>query len=133
MNIDVRILFANVLQQVDIPLERQFRMMPALHQNLNPARGGKFFQFLINLLERKHVMICILFGAIKGAKFAVDVTDVGVIDIAIDDIGDDVVSAAVVRAGFGEVASAIGQGVTARESGWGGAGPGRSRPGAKVR
>src|ERR1700757_4650755 len=31
VNIDVRIFFADVLQKIDVPLERQFRMMPALH------------------------------------------------------------------------------------------------------
>ena len=31
VNIDVRIFFPDVTQQIDIPLERQFRMMPALH------------------------------------------------------------------------------------------------------
>ena len=52
VNIDVRIFFPNVRQQIEIPMERQLRMMPALHQNLRAARGGKFVDLLIDLLER---------------------------------------------------------------------------------
>ena len=32
-------------------VERQLRMMPALHQDLNSACGSKFVQLLIKLLE----------------------------------------------------------------------------------
>src|SRR5438045_9254292 len=93
MNIDVRIFCADVLQKIDVPLEQQFRMMPALHQNLNSAYGREFVEFLIDLLERKNVMILVFFGPIKCTEFAVDVADVRVIDIAIDDIRHDLATA----------------------------------------
>ena len=89
VDVDVRIFFADVTQQIDIPIERQLRMMPALHQDLHAAGRRQFIEFLIDLLEREHVMIVILFGAIKRAELAVDVADVGVVDVAIDDVGDD--------------------------------------------
>ena len=34
-------------------------------------------------------MIIIFFRAIKRAELAIDVADVGVVDVAIDDVGDD--------------------------------------------
>ena len=33
-----------------IPVEAQLRVMPALHQDLNPADGRKLIQLLIELL-----------------------------------------------------------------------------------
>src|SRR4029453_5024789 len=51
VNIDVRIFFPNVTQQIDIPFEGQLRMMPPLPQNFNTANGRKFVEFLIDLIE----------------------------------------------------------------------------------
>src|ERR1700693_1074241 len=93
VDINVRIFFANVSQKIEIPLERQFRMMPALHQDLNTVRGGQFLKFFIDLLEREHVMIFIAFCAIKCAELAVNIADVRVIDVPIDNVGDDLATA----------------------------------------
>ena len=41
-------------------------------------------------------MIVIFFGAIKRAELAINVADVGVIDVAINDVGHDFISVAVV-------------------------------------
>jgi hypothetical protein len=41
-------------------------------------------------------MIVIFFRAIKRAELAINVADVGVIDVAIDDVGHDFISVAVV-------------------------------------
>src|SRR5436853_644459 len=48
VDVDVRIFFADVLQKIDVPLERQFRVMSALHQDLNATRCRKFVQFPVN-------------------------------------------------------------------------------------
>src|ERR1700756_3096375 len=90
VNIDVRISFSDVPQEIDVPLERQFRMMPALHQDLHSACGSELVQLLIKLLEAEHVMIFVALGSIKRAEFAVHVADVRVVNIAIDDIRHDV-------------------------------------------
>ena len=45
-------------------------------------------------------MIVIFLRAIKRAELAIDVADVRVIDVAIDDVGDDLVAAAVVTRPF---------------------------------
>ena len=41
-------------------------------------------------------MIIIFFRSIKRAELAIDIADVGVVDIAIDDVGDDFAPAAIV-------------------------------------
>src|SRR5437764_14861860 len=92
VNIDVWIFFADVTQQIDIPLKRQFRMMSPLHQDLNTADGRQFVEFLIDLLEREDVMIFILLRAIKCAELAVNIANVRVIDVSIHDVGDDLAS-----------------------------------------
>src|SRR5262249_31586319 len=89
MNVDVRIFCADVPQKIDVPLERQFRMMPALHQDLHPARSSEFIKFLIKLFEAQTVMIFVALGRIKCAELAENLADVCVIDVAIDDVGHD--------------------------------------------
>src|SRR6476646_685790 len=94
VDVDVRIFFADVVQEIEVPLERQFRMMPALHQDLYSACSSEFIQLLIKLLEAQHVMIFVAFGSIKRAELAVNVAHVCVIDVAIYDVGHDLSTAA---------------------------------------
>src|SRR6476661_2414157 len=89
VNINVRIFFSDVPKQIEVPIERECRMMPALHQDLNPAGRGKFVEFLVELFAAQDVMVRVFFRAIKRAELAVNVADIGVIDVAIDDVGDD--------------------------------------------
>jgi len=107
MDINVGIFLPDVLQQIDVPLERQFRMVAALHQDLNPARRRKFVQLLIDLLERKNVMVFVPFRPIKRAEFAVNVADIRVIDIAIDDIGHDLTPAAAITFRLCQIPSGV--------------------------
>ena len=89
MDIDVRIFFPDVMQKIEIPLKRQLRMVPALHQNLHSTRCGQFIQFLVDLFKREHVMIFIALGPVKRAELAVNIADVRVIDVSIRDVSDD--------------------------------------------
>src|SRR5215475_667731 len=107
VNVDVRIFFSNVLQKINVPLQRQFRMVPALHQNLNSAYRGKFIQLLIQLLETKHVMIFVALRSIKCAELAINIADIRVIDVAIDDVRYDLASAAAVTGGFCQITPGI--------------------------
>ena len=45
---------------------------------------------------RDDVGIVVSFRAIKGAEFAIDIADIRVVDVAIDDVGDDLVTPPVV-------------------------------------
>src|SRR2546430_1221171 len=89
VNIDVRIFLPDVMQEIDIPVEPELGMVSALHQNLHTAGGAQLVEFRIELFEGNDVMIRIFFRAIKRAEFAINVADIGVVDVAIDDVGDD--------------------------------------------
>src|SRR5437667_97028 len=94
------LLITNSPQMFDLPLARQFRMVPTLHQNLNSARRRKLVEFLIDLLEREHVMVLVAFRPIKCAEFAVNVAHVRVVDIAIDDVSHDLAPASAIAFRF---------------------------------
>ena len=83
--------------------------MPTLHQNLRSTQLQRFFNFPVHLLKGDHVGIRILFGAVKGAKFAINVADVRVVDVAVDDVGDDLLATPFVRLALRQVAAEIGQ------------------------
>src|SRR5437763_1829934 len=101
------LLITDALQKIDIPPEWQFRMMSALHQDLNPARRRKFIELPIDLLQRKHIMIFIFFGSIKRAEFAVNIADICVINVSIDNVSDDLAAASVVASRLCQVPSRI--------------------------
>ena len=107
MNINVRIFFPYVMQKINVPRERQFWVVPPLHQDLNTARGRKFIELLIDLFEREHVMIFITLSAVKRAEFAVHVANVRVIDVSIDNVGHNLAAVPVVAVRFGQIAPRI--------------------------
>ena len=95
VDVDLRKFAFDVREQIEIPLLRQLRMMPALHQNLRAAQRDGLLDLPVHLLERDDIGIVVLFRAVKRAELAIDVADVRVIDVAVDDVGDDLVAAAV--------------------------------------
>ena len=103
MDVDVRIFFSDVLQKIDIPLKWQFRMVTPLHQDLNSARGRKFIEFLVDLFQRQNVMVFVPLGPVKSAELAVDVANVGVIDVAIRDVSHDLAPASAVTFFLGQI------------------------------
>ena len=86
-----------------------FGMMPALHQNLCPAERDGLLDLAVHLIVRDDVGVGVLFRPIKRAELAIDVADVGVIDIAVNDVGDDFVAAAVEILRLGELSAAVGE------------------------
>jgi hypothetical protein len=54
-------------------------------------------------------MILVLFRAVERAELAVNVADVGVIDVAIDNVGHDFAPVLVVAVSLREIAPGIGQ------------------------
>ena len=83
--------------------------MPALHQNLRAAQRDGLLDFAVHLIERDDVGVVVLFRPVKRAEFAIDVADVGVIDVAVNDVGDDVVAASVEILRLGQLAAAVGE------------------------
>src|SRR6266853_1815326 len=92
VNVDLRELPFEVTEQIQIPLLGQFWMMAALHQDLRAAKGQRLLDLPIDLIERDDVGVVVLLGAIKRAELAIHVADVGVIDVAVNDIGDYVIA-----------------------------------------
>src|SRR4029077_2811871 len=84
-------------------------MVAALQEHLNSALGRQFVELLIDLLEAQNVVVFVPFGAIKRAKFAIDVADVRVVHVAIDDIRDYLASAATIRVTLYRLTPEIGQ------------------------
>ena len=84
-------------------------MVPPLHQNLDPANGREFIELLVDLVEGDDIAVGILLGSVKGAELAVDVADIRVVDVPVDDVGDDIVPLAPVGPGQRQLAAVIGQ------------------------
>lgn len=110
VDVDGGELLFDVAEEVEIPLHGKFWMMAALHEDLRAAEVEGFLNFLIDDVVSNDVGIIIFLDAIEGAELAIDVADVGVIDVAIDDVGGDLVAAAVEVGGFGELAAMVGEG-----------------------
>ena len=78
MHVEARELRLDVREQIQIPLLRQLRMMPALHENLAAAERDGLLDFFVQLVERDDIGIIVLLGAIERAELAIHVADVGV-------------------------------------------------------
>src|SRR6266404_3429704 len=99
----------DVRKQIEVPLLCQFRMMPALHQNLCAAERNGLFDFLIDFIEGDDISVGVLLRAIKGAEFAVNVANIGIINVAIDNVGDYFVAAPGIGIGLCELPPSIRQ------------------------
>src|SRR5882724_1493556 len=59
VNIDLRELGFNVRKQVQIPLQGQLWMMPALHQDLGAAKRNRLLDFLVDFVVSDYVSIVV--------------------------------------------------------------------------
>src|SRR6266404_5140230 len=83
--------------------------MSSLHQDLRAAYRDSFVYLFIDLVESDDISVVILLNAIKSAKFAVDVADIGVIDVPIHNVGDNPVAASAIRLRFGQLPPTVRQ------------------------
>ena len=74
-----------------------------------PPTAVELVDLLADLLGGEDVVVVVLLGAVERAELAVHVADVRVVDVAVDDVGDDLVAAAVVGRGLGLAAAGIGE------------------------
>ena len=81
----------DVAQQVEVPLERDVRIVPALDEDLHAAERLGLLDLLADLLERERVPFAVLRATVEGAEAAVGHADVRVVDVAVDDVRDDAV------------------------------------------
>ena len=91
MQLKARILRAQRAQKIFIPLDAKIRVQSALHQHTGAAERDRLVDLFANLIHRPHVGVRRAGPAIECAECTDDVADVRVIDVAIDDVGDDIV------------------------------------------
>ena len=99
MDVHVGEPIADGVQQVDVPVQGKFRVHAALHENLCSADVDESLDLVQNLLDFKGVGIIFIAVASKGAEGALGGTDVGVVDVSIDDVGTQVIAMEVAAAG----------------------------------
>lgn len=102
-------LVANVREQIKIPLLRELGVVAALHEDLVTAQRDGLLNLPVHLVMRDDVGVGILLSAVERAELTIDVADVRVVDVAVHDVGDDLVAAPTVRCGAVELAAAVGQ------------------------
>src|SRR5690606_26734308 len=85
------VVLLDVAQEPRIPVERQVRVVSALHQDLHAAQRLRFVDLRADLFVRQPVRLVVLRPPVEGAEAAVGDADVRVVDVAIDDVADDAV------------------------------------------
>src|SRR6185437_9076806 len=81
----------NVLEQLEIPLEGDVRVVSPLHEDLHGTQLFRLVDFRADLLERERVAFAMLGPPIERAEAAVGDADVRVVDVPVDDVRDGVV------------------------------------------
>ena len=99
-----RVMALDVAHQVEVPLERDVRVVAALEQDLDAADRLALVDLGADLLEAQHIALIVLGPAIERAELAVGDADVGVVDVAVDDVGDDRVRVLPPALGVGQLA-----------------------------
>src|SRR5689334_12083012 len=85
-----RVVPLDVAHQVEVPLERDVGVVPALDEDLHPADGFELVDLAADLLERQHVSLGVLRPTVERAELAVRDADIRVVDVPVDDVRDDV-------------------------------------------
>ena len=85
-----RVVALDVAHEVEVPLERDVRVVAALEQDLHAADRLAFVDLGADLLEAQHVALGVPGAAVERAELAVGDADIGVVDVAVDDVGDHV-------------------------------------------
>ena len=83
------VIALDILEQFEIPLERDVRVVAALHENLHATQRLDFVDLRTNLLIAERPPFVVLGASVEGTKAAIRHTDVGVVDVAVHDIRDD--------------------------------------------
>ena len=76
-------------EQIFVPGERQVGIVAALQQQLHAADGDRLVDLPEQLVEAEHVAFGRADRPIERAEVALRHADVRVVDVAIDDVGDD--------------------------------------------
>ena len=88
-------------EQIEVVVERQIGIHAALHEDLGASECGEFGDFLMDLFFGKGVGIVVVSIATECTEGAASSADVGVVDVAVDDIGPDRFAVNLAAAGIG--------------------------------
>ena len=91
MQLERGIFLLHRAEEILVPLQRQVGIVPALEQQLPAAERDRLVDLSEDLLEPEHVAFRRTHGPIERAEVAPGHADVRVVDVAIDDVGDDAV------------------------------------------
>jgi hypothetical protein len=89
MELKSGIVLAECSKKVLIPFDSEIGMKTTLHQYAGSAKRDRFVDSFPNLIYRVDVSIFMPRPAIERAERADHVTDVCIVDVPVDDIGDD--------------------------------------------
>ena len=78
-------------QQVLIPFDLQLGVQAALHQNAGAAQIDGLLDLVEDHFLRMDVAFGVAHGPVEGAEAAIFGAEVGVVDVAVDDVADDAV------------------------------------------
>src|SRR5947208_12222630 len=91
MQLKARVLRTKRAQKIFVPLDAEIRMQSTLHQNAGAAERNGLVNLRANLIDRAHVGVGRARPAIERAESTNDVADVRIVNVSIDDVGDDVI------------------------------------------
>src|SRR5688500_17406670 len=89
MQLEVRVARLDRPEQIFVPLDRQIRVVTTLQQQLVSTERNRLVDLVENFLETEHVTVAMADLAVERAEVAARHADVRVIDVAVDDVGDD--------------------------------------------
>ena len=76
-------------EQLLVPLDLQAGVQAALHQHARAAEIDRLLNLLEDHVDAVDVAFLVAHGPVEGAEAAVFGAEVGVVDIAVDDVADD--------------------------------------------
>src|SRR5262249_50269325 len=86
-----RIAFLDSRKQAFVIVDLEVRMDASLHENSRPAESKRFLDFLEYDVIGKNISFSIAFDAIERTESAEFFADIGVVDIPVDDVADNVI------------------------------------------
>src|SRR3989442_11242316 len=90
MKLKARILLMKCSQQVLIPFDTKVRMQSALHQDAGAAERNCFIDFRANLVQSANVSVRRAWPPVEGTEGTNNIAYIRVIDVAVNDVGDNV-------------------------------------------
>ena len=91
VELERRIALLDRAEQILVPRQRQVGIVAALQQQLDAADGDRLVDLPEQLVEAEDVAFGRSDGPVERAEVALRDADVRVVDVAVDDVGDDAV------------------------------------------